>query len=54
MKHEIKFTCYDVLVEPFKIIQILAISKIDAINIAETRGFIVLDCSESLESNIYK
>lgn len=43
------FGYYDVLVEGFNIVQILAMSEVDAMNIAETKGYVVLDVEKSIE-----
>lgn len=47
---ETKFGMYDVLVNDngFRIIQILAMSEIDAVNIVRIKGYCVLDVAESL------
>lgn len=45
-----KFAKYDVLVEGFKIVQVMAISEEDAINIVSNiKGYNVLDVAPSLE-----
>lgn len=45
-----KFGYYDVLVNDngFRIIQVLAMSEVDAINIVRIKGYCVLDVAESL------
>lgn len=47
---ETKFGYYDVLVNnnEFRIIQVLAMSEYDAINIVRIKGYTVLDVAESL------
>ena len=47
---EIKFAMYDVLVNDngFRIIQVLAMSEVDAVNIVRIKGYCVLDVAESL------
>lgn len=45
-----KFAKYDVLVEGFRIIQVMAMSEEDAVNIVSTiKGYNVLDIALSLE-----
>lgn len=45
-----KFAKYDVLVEGFRIVQVMAMSEEDAINIVSTiKGYCVLDVALSLE-----
>lgn len=45
-----KFAMYDVLVEGFRIIQVMAVSKEDAVNIVgNIKGYNVLDVALSLE-----
>lgn len=45
-----KFGMYDVLVEGFKIIQVMAMSEEDAVNIVgNIKGYAVLDVAPSLE-----
>ena len=45
-----KFGYYDMLVDDndFRIIQVLAMSEVDAINIVRIRGYCVLDVAESM------
>lgn len=45
-----KFGMYDVLVDDngFRIIQVLAMSEVDAVNLARIKGYCVLDVAESL------
>lgn len=47
---ETKFGYYDVLVNDngFRIIQVLAMSEYDAVNIVRIKGYCVLDVAESL------
>lgn len=47
---ETKFGMYDVLVDDngFRIIQVLAMSDVDAINIIRIKGYCVLDVAESM------
>lgn len=47
---DMKFAKYDVLVEGFRIIQVMAMSEEDAVNIVSTiKGYNVLDVALSLE-----
>ncbi len=50
MKSKCKFGMYDVLVDDdgFRIIQVLAMSEYDAVNIVRIKGYTVLDVAESL------
>lgn len=45
-----KFGMYDVLVDDngFRIIQVLAMSEVDAVNLVRIKGYCVLDVAESL------
>ena len=57
MNKKVKFDYYDVLTSDFVIVPlILAMSKVDAMHIVETKGYIPLDASLSLldNPNVYK
>lgn len=54
MDNNIRFGKYDVLVEGFKIIQVMAMSELDAVNIvANIKGYNVLDVSLSLDDTLF-